>query len=87
MGAHAYRGMGAVMGTTIELDGRRLSLEQIEAIAVGGAPVSVTSEARKRVKAARDCVERQFELIGENSRVTNPSMYGFFDSASLGVVP
>src|SRR6202140_3697653 len=43
------------------LDGRHLSLEQIEAIAVGGAPVVVTAEARERVKAARACVERQFE--------------------------
>ena len=45
----------------VVLDGRHLSLEQIEAIAVGGAPVAVTAEARKRVKAARACVERQFE--------------------------
>jgi histidine ammonia-lyase len=45
----------------VSLDGRRLSLEQVEAIAVGGATVSVTAEARERVKAARACVERQFE--------------------------
>jgi len=49
------------MGATIELDGRRLSLEQIEAIAVNRAPVAVTAEACERVKAARACVERQFE--------------------------
>src|ERR1700688_2945519 len=45
----------------VVLDGRHLSLEQIEAIAVNGAPVGVTAEARKRVRAARACVERQFE--------------------------
>jgi len=45
----------------IELDGRTLSLEAIEAIAVGGAPVGVTPSARERVAAARACVERQFQ--------------------------
>jgi histidine ammonia-lyase len=46
--------------TTIELDGRRLTLEAIEAVARDGAPVTVADEARRRVEAARDCVERQF---------------------------
>jgi histidine ammonia-lyase len=45
----------------IELDGRHLSLEAIEAIAVDGATCSVTSEARERVVKARSCVERQFQ--------------------------
>src|SRR5271156_3992123 len=44
-----------------ELDGRRLPLETIEAIAVDGAQVALTTEARERVAAARACVERQFE--------------------------
>jgi len=44
-----------------ELDGRRLPLETIEAIAVDGAQVTLTTEARERVAAARACVERQFE--------------------------
>jgi histidine ammonia-lyase len=46
---------------SIELDGRTLALETIEAIASGGAAVSVSAEARERVAAARACVERQFE--------------------------
>jgi histidine ammonia-lyase len=45
----------------IELDGRNISLEAIEAIAVDGATCSVTNEARERVVAARSCVERQFQ--------------------------
>jgi histidine ammonia-lyase len=44
----------------VELDGRELSLETIEAIAVVGARVSVSDEARARVVAARECVDRQF---------------------------
>jgi histidine ammonia-lyase len=44
----------------VTLDGRRLSLETIEAVAVGGAHVGVSDEARARVAAARACVERQF---------------------------
>ncbi|MEO6990510.1 MAG: histidine ammonia-lyase [Candidatus Baltobacteraceae bacterium] len=46
----------------VELDGRHVSLEAIEAIAVGGAPVIVTLPARERVAAARATVERQFAL-------------------------
>ena len=46
--------------TAFELDGRSLSLETIESIAVGGARVSVSDEALRRVRAARDCVDRQF---------------------------
>jgi histidine ammonia-lyase len=45
----------------VVLDGRRLPLETIEAIAVDGAHVTVAEEARARVAAARACVERQFE--------------------------
>jgi histidine ammonia-lyase len=46
---------------TIELDGRALTLETIETIAVGGAQVGVSAAARERVAAARACVERQFQ--------------------------
>jgi histidine ammonia-lyase len=46
--------------SAFELDGRSLALETIEAIAAGGAHVSVSAEARGRVAAARDCVDRQF---------------------------
>ena len=49
------------MSAAVTLDGRQLSLETIEAIAVDGAEVSVSAEARARVAAARACVERQFE--------------------------
>ena len=45
----------------VTLDGKHLSLETIEAIAVDGAPVALTAEARTRVAAARECVERQFD--------------------------
>jgi histidine ammonia-lyase len=45
----------------IQLDGRSLTLETIEEIAVGGAHVAVTDDARARVAAARACVERQFQ--------------------------
>ncbi len=44
---------------TIVLDGRRLRLDDIEAVALRGAPVAVTGEARTRVAAARAAVERQ----------------------------
>ncbi len=44
---------------TIELDGRHLSLEAIEAVA-NGAPVRIAAEAWKRVKAAREFVEARF---------------------------
>jgi histidine ammonia-lyase len=45
----------------VELNGRHLTLEQIEAIAVGLARVAVTSDAQARVAAARASVERHFE--------------------------
>ena len=45
----------------IELDGRSLTLETIEAVAVDGAHVAVAAAARERVAAARASVERQFQ--------------------------
>lgn len=45
---------------TIELDGRRLSLESIAAIAEGGARIRVTDEANARVARARAFVEERF---------------------------
>ncbi len=45
----------------IELDGRTLSLETIEDVALRGVTCSVAPQARERVRAARACVERQFE--------------------------
>ena len=46
---------------SVTLDGEHLSLETIEAVAVGGVRVEVSAEARARVAAARACVERQFD--------------------------
>jgi histidine ammonia-lyase len=43
----------------VEIDGRHLTLEEIEAVAAG-APVTVDGAARKRVAKARDFVERRF---------------------------
>jgi histidine ammonia-lyase len=51
-----------LLSSTVELDGRHVSLEAIEDIAVGGARVSVSAEARERVAAARASVERQYSL-------------------------
>jgi len=45
-----------------QLDGRALSLETIEDIAVRGARVAIAPAARERVAAAREAVERQFRL-------------------------
>ncbi len=44
---------------TVQLDGRSLTLEAIEAVAAGES-VGITPAARKRVAAARDFVEREF---------------------------
>jgi len=44
---------------TVELDGRSLTLEQIDAVAAG-APAAVTPAARERVKRARDFVDARF---------------------------
>jgi histidine ammonia-lyase len=44
---------------TVEIDGRRLTLEAIEAVA-DGEPVKVTSQARERVVRAREFVEQRF---------------------------
>ena len=44
---------------TIEVDGRHLTLEEIEAVALGAA-VRISPEARRRVERAREFVDRQF---------------------------
>lgn len=51
-----------LVGSTVELDGKAVELEQIEEIAVRGARVAVTNAARERVAAARAAVERQYRL-------------------------
>ncbi|HXO17619.1 MAG TPA: histidine ammonia-lyase [Candidatus Dormibacteraeota bacterium] len=45
--------------TAVEIDGRHLTLEEIEAVAAG-APVRIGSAARERVARARDFVDRKF---------------------------
>jgi histidine ammonia-lyase len=45
-----------------ELDGRHITLETIEAVAIGGAHVTVAPAARERVATARSAVERQYAL-------------------------
>ncbi len=45
--------------TAVEIDGRHLTLEEIEAVAAG-APVQIGSAARERVVRARDFVDRRF---------------------------
>ncbi len=46
--------------SVVDLDGRSLSLEAIEAIAVGGAHVRVTPQAQARVAQARAFVDERF---------------------------
>ena len=43
----------------VEIDGRKLPLETIRAVAAGGAEVRVTKEARRRVAAARRLVDEK----------------------------
>lgn len=45
-----------------ELDGRQISLDVIEDIAVRGARVTIAASARERVAAARAAVDRQYNL-------------------------
>jgi histidine ammonia-lyase len=51
--------MSQTLSKPIELDGRHLSLEAIEAVA-DGAPVAVTTDARERVARARAFVDERF---------------------------
>jgi histidine ammonia-lyase len=54
--------MALSTATTHALDGRHISLEAIEDIAVGNARVTIAPAARERVAAARASVERQYQL-------------------------
>jgi histidine ammonia-lyase len=51
--------MNTISQEPIELDGRNLSLEAIEAIA-NGAPVAISAAARERVQRARTFVDERF---------------------------
>jgi len=45
----------------VELDGRHLTLEAIRAVAVNGAEIRITGDARRRVASARRLVEEKLE--------------------------
>ncbi|MDQ6932124.1 MAG: histidine ammonia-lyase [Candidatus Eremiobacteraeota bacterium] len=75
--------MAATAVPAIELDGRKLSLEAIRAVACEGVPVYVSSGARQRVAAARDFVERQFDNGAAIYGVTT----GFGRLANVSVAP
>ena len=67
---------------TVQLDGRSLSLEAIEAVAAGES-VGIAPAARKRVAAARDFVEREFARGKAIYGVTT----GFGRLANITVAP
>jgi histidine ammonia-lyase len=50
-----------LVDSLVELDGEHLTLEQIEEVAVRKARVEVSDAARRRVAAARECVDRHFK--------------------------
>jgi histidine ammonia-lyase len=66
----------------VELDGHHLSLEALEAIALG-APVRIASAARERVVKARDFVDRRFA----SGEVIYGVTTGFGRLASISVDP
>jgi histidine ammonia-lyase len=68
--------------SAVELDGRNLALESIEAVA-GGAPVRIAPQARERVARARDFVDRRFASGEAIYGVTT----GFGRLASIPVDP
>jgi histidine ammonia-lyase len=68
--------------TTLELDGRHLTLEALEAAALG-APVRIAPAARGRVARAREFVDRQFAAGDRIYGVTT----GFGRLANIAVAP
>ncbi|MGB8520883.1 MAG: aromatic amino acid lyase, partial [Candidatus Tumulicola sp.] len=66
----------------VELDGRSLTLEALEA-AAGGAPVRIGAQARKRVERARAFVEERFASGDAIYGVTT----GFGRLANVPVAP
>jgi len=66
----------------LELDGRHLTLEAVEAAALGGR-VRITAAARERVQRARDFVDRQFAAGDRIYGVTT----GFGRLANIAVAP
>ena len=67
----------------VSIDGKHLTLESIEAVAVGGAPISITPEARARVGAARAVVE---EAVAQGALVYGVTT-GFGRLANVRVDP
>ena len=53
--------MNEALPPAVSIDGKHLTLESIEAIAVGGAQISITPAARARVSAARATVEKALQ--------------------------
>ena len=70
------------MVEALELDGRHLTLEAVEAAALGGR-VRITAAARERVQRARDFVDRQFAAGDRIYGVTT----GFGRLANIAVAP
>ncbi|HEY4434117.1 MAG TPA: histidine ammonia-lyase [Candidatus Cybelea sp.] len=70
------------MVETLELDGRHLTLEAVEAAALG-ARVGITAAARERVRRARDFVDRKFAAGDRIYGVTT----GFGRLANIAVAP
>ena len=74
--------MGTERSEAVELDGRSLSLEALEA-AAAGAPVRIAAQARKRVERARAFVEERFASGDAIYGVTT----GFGRLANVPVAP
>ena len=70
------------MVEALALDGRHLTLEAVEAAALGGR-VRITAAARERVQRARDFVDRQFAAGDRIYGVTT----GFGRLANIAVAP
>ncbi|MGC1984789.1 MAG: aromatic amino acid ammonia-lyase, partial [Candidatus Cybelea sp.] len=70
------------MVEALELDGRHLTLEALEAAALG-ARVGISAAARERVQRARDFVDRQFAAGDRIYGVTT----GFGRLANIAVAP
>jgi len=67
----------------LAIDGRHLSLEAIEDVAVHKVPVEVTAAARNNIARAREAVERQYALGAAIYGVTT----GFGRMANVLIAP
>ena len=69
--------------TPLAIDGRHLTLEAIEDVALRKMPVAVTGEARRAVERARESVDRQYALGSAIYGVTT----GFGRMANVLIAP